>query len=105
MTTHNKMLNELINCYHELLAKPILDMTKEQQQAHSELLYKINQDILQLRTESLTPLNELIKSQKENIKQATENLLPAANDSAYSALIESVSKSVEVLDSLIMFAQ
>lgn len=104
MAMTNEAFKGLLNAYHSLLAKPTLGMTAEDKQAHAELLHKLSQDILKIRTEGFSTVNELIKSQKVKIQEITENLSPAANDSAYSGLVEGISKGAEIIDSLIILA-
>lgn len=101
MAMHNETLNELNQYYQSLLAKSTLTMTEEEKQAHGDLINKISQDISEMRTEGISTLNDLLNKQKENAMNATENLSPAANDSIYSSLIESVGKSMEMLSSFI----
>ena len=95
----------LLDAYHSLLAKSTLDMTAEDKQAHAELLHKLSQDILKIRTEGFSAVNELINSQKVKIQEITDHLSPAANDSAYSGLVEGISKGAEIIDSLFILAQ
>ena len=104
MAMTNEAFKGLINAYHSILAKPTLDMAADEKQAHAELIHKVSQDILKLRTEGFSTVNELIKDQVVKIQQATENLAPAANDSAYTGLVEGMSKAADLAESLIILA-
>lgn len=101
----NEALKALQNRYHTLAEQPTLGMTAEDEQAHMELIQELAQKVMKAQTENLSQANIMTEGKAEELKQITDNLAPAANDSAYSSLVESLSKGADIIDSLLFLAQ
>ena len=105
MAMTNEAFKGLVSAYHSIMSKSTLDMTEDEKQAHAELLLKLNKDLRELQTEGFSAVNDLLKDQAVKIQQATESLAPAANDAAFSSLVEGLSKGAGFIESVIMLAQ
>jgi hypothetical protein len=104
MAMTEEAFKALNSAYHSIMAKSTLDMNADEKQAHAELLLKLCKDIQEKQMQGFSAVNDMIKNQAAKIQQATENLAPAANDSAYSSIVESFSKNVDLIDNVINLA-